>query len=287
MNNDPTYTVTFSNAAFNVAATGVNGFSRTLTLGGSNTGDNTISGAIIPNTGSSGWTSLVKSGSGTWILAGANTYTGATAVNGGTLALVGGSQASPITVHSGGKLGFTLGSPTTSTSTFDLSAGTIRISGTPTLDSYDLITSSAGITGTPTLDTPVPGYALQVAGNSLTLVKMANYDSWAATQSPPLTGGASAVGADGLSNLMIYAIDGLKTDHTNGAAGTLTGNLLTFTKRAEAISYGDVAWAIETSPDLVTWTIQVSQPKGDATPTISYSLPGGAGVLFARLMVSQ
>ncbi len=84
-NTNPAFTLTFSNAAFNVAATGVTSSSRSLTLGGSNTGDNTISGAIIPNTGGAGTTSLIKSGTGTWVLAGANTYQGNTAINDGIL----------------------------------------------------------------------------------------------------------------------------------------------------------------------------------------------------------
>ncbi len=58
---------------------------RTLTLTGSNAGDNTLA-AAIPNLAGSA-TSLVKSGSGKWVLSGANTYTGETAINGGTLAV--------------------------------------------------------------------------------------------------------------------------------------------------------------------------------------------------------
>ncbi|MEZ0217917.1 MAG: beta strand repeat-containing protein, partial [Rariglobus sp.] len=56
---------------------------RTLTLTGSNTGNNTLAGIITDN--GTGVTSLVKSGGGTWVLGGANTYTGATTVTGGTL----------------------------------------------------------------------------------------------------------------------------------------------------------------------------------------------------------
>lgn len=55
---------------------------RTLTLTGSNTGANTLA-APIGNSGGS--TSLVKSGSGKWVLSGDNTYTGTTTINGGTL----------------------------------------------------------------------------------------------------------------------------------------------------------------------------------------------------------
>lgn len=56
---------------------------RTLTLTGSNTGDNTLAGVIADN--GAGATSLVKTGGGTWVLSGANTYTGGTTVTGGTL----------------------------------------------------------------------------------------------------------------------------------------------------------------------------------------------------------
>ncbi len=67
----------------------------TLTLGGANTGTNTISG-IIQNSGahaqpyghdSNGPVNLSKTGAGTWILTAANTFSGTTAVGGGTLQL--------------------------------------------------------------------------------------------------------------------------------------------------------------------------------------------------------
>jgi fibronectin-binding autotransporter adhesin len=84
-NTNAAHTLTFSNAAFNVAATGVTSSSRSLQLGGSNTGDNTISGAIIPNTGGSGTTGLVKNGTGTWVLNGTSSFTGAVSVQNGIL----------------------------------------------------------------------------------------------------------------------------------------------------------------------------------------------------------
>ncbi len=67
---------------------------RTLNLTGSNTNNNTFA-ATIANNGN-GTTALVKSGSGTWVLTGAETYTGTTTVSGGTL-----------TVNSGASLGAT------------------------------------------------------------------------------------------------------------------------------------------------------------------------------------
>ena len=57
-----------------------------LTLQGSTAGSGEISG-VIPDGASSNKTSVTKTGTGTWTLSGANSYTGTTAVNGGTLAL--------------------------------------------------------------------------------------------------------------------------------------------------------------------------------------------------------
>jgi fibronectin-binding autotransporter adhesin len=66
----------------NVISTG-NG-SKPLILTGSNSGLNTIGGAI-QNANATAITSLQKNGGGTWQLTGASTYTGTTAVNAGTL----------------------------------------------------------------------------------------------------------------------------------------------------------------------------------------------------------
>ena len=103
-----TNTVTFANAAFNVAATGANSTgARTLTLGGSNPGTNSILGVIANNNTGAGINSainLTKSGTGTWVLSGANTYTGNTTVSGGTL-LVNNSLASPAVAVNSGTLG--------------------------------------------------------------------------------------------------------------------------------------------------------------------------------------
>ena len=72
-------------------ATGNGG--KTLTLQGLTSGTGEISGAIVDSTSS---TALTKSGSGTWILSGANSYTGTTTVNGGMLTLAFGAVASDI-----------------------------------------------------------------------------------------------------------------------------------------------------------------------------------------------
>jgi autotransporter-associated beta strand protein len=79
---------------------------RTLALSGSNTSDNTLSG-ILANSANAGRLGVTKSGTGTWVLAGANTYTGATTIHQGKLVVAStGSIASgsAVTVNNGGTL---------------------------------------------------------------------------------------------------------------------------------------------------------------------------------------
>lgn len=84
-----------------VSLTGTN-TSPVLTLAGSNTGNNTFAGTLGNN--GSGSSSLVKTGAGTWVLTGQNTYSGGTSVQAGTLR-VGVAGALPSTtllsLHSG------------------------------------------------------------------------------------------------------------------------------------------------------------------------------------------
>ncbi|MGA0900331.1 MAG: autotransporter-associated beta strand repeat-containing protein [Luteolibacter sp.] len=63
---------------------------QSLVLGGINTGNNTIAGAISDGDGSI--TTLEKVGSGNWTVTGANTYTGNTIVSAGSLTLGDGGQ---------------------------------------------------------------------------------------------------------------------------------------------------------------------------------------------------
>ncbi len=74
---------------------------RTLTLSGSNTGNNTLA-ASIGNSASA--TSVVKSGAGTWLLSGTQTHTGPTAVSAGRLIVTGSITSSAVTVASGASL---------------------------------------------------------------------------------------------------------------------------------------------------------------------------------------
>lgn len=80
---------------------------RTLTLAGENTGANTIASAIT-NSSKGSIVGVEKTGDGTWVLSGANTYTGTTLVSDGTL-LVNGAHTGggAYTVAVGATLGGT------------------------------------------------------------------------------------------------------------------------------------------------------------------------------------
>lgn len=171
------------------------------------TGSLTVSAPLVENSADSNFAKLVKTGPGVLTLTAANTYTDTTTVASGTLALVGGSQASPITVSSGASLGFTLGSPSTSSSSVDLTQGTVKITGTvDQTSSYTLITAAGGITGTPVLDATITGYALQVqdSGTKLVLAYVgtgSGYSTW--------SGGAAGdadANHDGVANAIAWAL---------------------------------------------------------------------------------
>ena len=74
---------------------------RTLTLTGTNDGANTIGGNLQDSSAAGvGVLSVAKTGGGTWVLGGINTYTGTTTVNAGTL-VIGGSITGSATVSAG------------------------------------------------------------------------------------------------------------------------------------------------------------------------------------------
>ena len=74
---------------------------RTLTLTGTNTGENTFAMAITE----AGTTSLVKSGEGKWVLTGTSSYTGATTVSAGTLLVTGALGNTAVSVESNATVG--------------------------------------------------------------------------------------------------------------------------------------------------------------------------------------
>lgn len=136
---------------------------ETLTLEGSNTGANQITG-IIGN-GSAASLSLVKTGPGTWTLTGANTYTGSTTISGGKLALSGGNNrlatTSALAFTGSASSSLDLGSTSQSlagltvTTTGTTAVNTITGSGSLTITGGNILISggdSSNVSNTRTLD---------------------------------------------------------------------------------------------------------------------------------------
>ena len=286
-------------------------------LSASTGGTLTISGIISSGHANAGFETV---GAGTVTLTGANTYTGGTTVTTGTLTLAAtGSIAtsSSVAVGAAGSLDTSAQAAYTIPGTQPLAFGinatgsgssgkivaaglnissavvTYNITGTPDDPVYVLATYTS-LTGTfATVPAPPTGYTLDYAyqGNKIALVLPAsnNYASWADDNGIPGEPASGDFENDGICNVVEYALGTSPTVSTQ-PAGVLSGNVITFTKGADAIANGDVSWVIETSQTLAagSWTAVVTQPAADPALTISYTLTPSTPVKnFARLKVTQ
>lgn len=237
------------------------------------------------------------------VLNAANTWTGNSVLNtaGITLGSTGTLTFKPTTNGVNNAITGTGAATLDGTFSIDLSAAN-----TTTGNSWDLITTSGAVTYGATF--AVSGFTADAGAVGARKWTSGNYQfdeaSGILSVLAPASGFASWIGGfglseanqasgadpdnDGFSNLLEYALDGMDPTAADGPAGTITGKTVTFTKRALAVSNGDVTYAIEESTDLGAgdaWA-EVVPTVNDAT-TISYTLPNGPTKDFARLKVTK
>lgn len=282
-----------------------------------------IAGVISENSANG----LEKVGAGTLTLSNTNTYTGATLVSAGTLRVNGSLHASSaVTVTAtggiggsgniGGKLTFVAGASLDIVDLNDaLTVGglvTFGGFGFSNLTGWDYQNAAPGtytlISGTPAFF-DFTNVANVGAANAITLTNgnkayfqnnglqvvistgTAGFATWIAdpTYNVPVgqRGPNDDPDGDGISNLIEYALAGRNPGVADGPAGTFSGLLLSYAKRAEAASDPAISYRIIESDDLGIsdpWQEVAAYDTNDAT-TISYMLPGGKAKNFARLSV--
>lgn len=240
------------------ATTATGAGSKTLTLGGTNTGNNSI-GAIVNNS-LTNTTSVVKADAGKWILAGSNTYTGTTTVSAGAL-IVNGSIASSssTTVASGATLGGdgTTGALSISSGGFvspGNSAGILWVSGNLSLAANATYTAEInGLTAGSLHDQISVTGAVDVSGGVL---------------SPVFTGSYSL-------NDMVFLL-------LNDGGDAITGTFSGLSQGAIAATYGGYDWEISYLADSVGGTFTGGNDIGlraVAIPEPGAALMAGLGLL--------
>ncbi|MES2924247.1 MAG: autotransporter-associated beta strand repeat-containing protein [Verrucomicrobiota bacterium] len=166
---------------------------------------------------------------------------------------------------------------------------------TPAAAKYVIVKYSGTLYGTMVSSTLPAGYSLthDTAAKEIYVSNTGGNFSTYMNGFAGLTAGQKLPGADpdndGISNLLEYALAGFNPTVPNVSPGTLTGNVLSFTKNPVAVNNNDITYAIQESTTLGVapspW-ITVTPLLNDGT-TISYSLLPGLPREFARLKVSQ
>jgi autotransporter-associated beta strand protein len=305
--------------------TGNNQASKTLTLTGSSTAANTL-GGVIPNltvgTGTNNLT-LSKTGDGTWILGGANTYSGTTTISAGKLSINGSlSNANvALTVASGATLG---GIGTVGRNSLDIATGrnfafsgaselTITSSSGAETGTYVLVTGGNNIGGVApaTLKLPAGWSASASIVDNQLLLNVTSIDGggntfadWIATY--PGVGAFTGVGddadGDGIDN-GVENFFGTNPSVSNSGlvAGAVGVNTFTFTHPQNATPASDLTATYQWSKDLATFygsTVSDGSTTVTLTPALNTPVAGTTTVtasvtgtatskLFVNIKVTQ
>lgn len=281
-----------------------NTFGGSLVIGAAN-GGGSFEGSIADGNRS---LSVTKTGSGTQLLSGLNTYTGNTVVDGGTLHL-----------QEDGVLTFRVTNTTSNSLTgtgtvlldgsFAINVAAVTAPGTWQLENAGSLPGAYGATFQVTTPAGVPwadegGETWSFSTGSLEFT----FDETTGTLTAVQGGFASWIAGfglaagdqgpdddpdqDGVSNLVEYAVAGRSPNAPEASPGNFAGGTLSFNKRPEAAADPKIGYRIEESDDLGetdAWAEASAAPPvytNDAN-VISYTLPTGKNRTFARLVVIQ
>jgi fibronectin-binding autotransporter adhesin len=205
-----------------------------FTLTGSSTGANTLA-QVINDGASSGTTSLTKSGTGTWVLSGANGYSAGTTISAGTLQLSG-----------SGTLGSSAGSSSLTGSTLDL-GGTSQTQGAVTLSGASTLTNGT-LTASSFSATPTAGNTVSISAN--------------------LAGAPAALSHTGAGTVALLGTNTYNGGTTIGGGGILVYNNLAPAGSACALGLGSLV-------DLKSGALQYLGPTATNSRAIQLSTFSG------------
>jgi len=199
--------ITYSSTS---AVTDTGSGNRTLTLTGTNTGQNTLAASIGDN--GTDQISLLKTGAGTWVLSGSNSYTGGTQINAGVLNL---GNANAIGA----------------TGTISFGGGTLQFSAANTTDYSSCFSSATG-----------QAYNIDTNGQSVTLASALSSSGGTLTKlgagTLSLTGNNTYDGATTVNSGTLQVGHG----GTSGSlgSGSVTNNGSLVFNRFDAVTVGNV-----------------------------------------------
>jgi fibronectin-binding autotransporter adhesin len=240
--NNGTGALIFSGSVFNTpfVASGNGGRTTTFTLGGSFTGSANEIRGVIQNNDSTSLIAITKSGIGTWILKGDNTFTGATTISGG------GTLVLDYTTNSGRKLSNT-------PATFTLGGGTLVLKG----GSYTEVASGTTLSANTGSSISRDGGTSKISLGALTL----NLASLSISETNLAT--TTTLNATGLSNASSILPFGRVTVGPHFGANDGSGNI---------VPYADYATATTAGGSATTWVNQLTGGGTMAATLSSYAL---------------
>ncbi|MET3654872.1 beta strand repeat-containing protein, partial [Dyella japonica] len=250
---------------------------RTLTLTGSNTGANTLA-ASLGNYGVNA-TALTKSGAGTWVLTGANTYTGGTAINSGTLQVASDANLGAAT----GALSFNGGTLAT-TATFTSGRATTLNAGGGTIDvaSGTILTQTGVMAGS--------GALAKADTGTLVLTGTNTY-----TGGTTISNGTLQLGNGGTTGSLVGNITdngALAFNRSNAltVAGTITGSGTLSQIGSGITTLSGNSGAFSGSTSVTHGALWVNGTLGNAASTLTVSgggTLGGTGTLGGSVSIAD